>query len=172
MLGYDALNLDLAVFDDDKVIGSHVVTLVELEGRWIIQDACFNVEYRDQNDELVDLEKMLEYLDEKQDEQIRVVDESNIKKPLLSNIYLVQDAILYDIESPEQLESGQYIYEAEISLSKEPFCDLYSYFENDGYEANQIYLYEYPYALYLVDDNISNLLDYFSVKSILETRMN
>ena len=52
MLGYDALNLDLAVFDDDKVIGSHVVTLVELEGR---QDACFNVEYRDQNDELVDL---------------------------------------------------------------------------------------------------------------------
>ena len=101
-----------------------------------------------------------------------MVDESNIKKPLLSNIYLVQDAILYDIESPEQLESGQYIYEAEISLSKEPFCDLYSYFENDGYEANQIYLYEYPYALYLVDDNISNLLDYFSVKSILETRMN
>ena len=36
--------------------------------------------------------------------------------------------------------------------------------ENDGYEANQIYLYEYPYALYLVDDNISNLLDYFYVK--------
>lgn len=46
LLGYDSLTLDMAVIDNDKVVESHVVALVEIDNKWIIEDAYFNVEYR------------------------------------------------------------------------------------------------------------------------------
>ena len=84
LLGYDALTVDLAVLDEGTVVESHVVALVELNNRWIVEDAYFNVEYRDANNKLLDISSLLNYLDNKQDEQIMVIDDSDIGKTCLS----------------------------------------------------------------------------------------
>lgn len=165
LLGYDALTVDLAVLDEGTVVGSHVVALVELNNRWIVEDACFNVEYRDTNNKLVDIRSLLNYLDNKQDEQITVIDDSDIGKTCLSKEKIDQSEFTYLVENIRLTKNGYYVFNTEISLKDEPFKILYPYFVEDGYKENQIYIFEYPCAVYIYHPfDIRTLWDYFTVK--------
>lgn len=164
LLGYDALTVDLAVLDEGTVVESHVVALVELNNRWIVEDAYFNVEYRDANNKLLDISSLLNYLDNKQDEQIMVIDDSDIGKTCLSKEKIDQNEFTYLVENIRSTQNGYYVFDTEMSLKAEPFKILYPYFDEDGYKENQIYIFEYPYAVYISFFDIRTLWDYFTVK--------
>lgn len=64
LLGYPAVSLDMAVFDESgKAIASHVVTLVLWEEKWIVEDAFFNLSYADENEDILDVREIKRKVD-------------------------------------------------------------------------------------------------------------
>ena len=72
VLGYNACALDMAVFDQaGKVMGSQVVTLVELEDRWIVEDATFNLTYKEDG-EHISIQDLVKSVKESEIQNIKV----------------------------------------------------------------------------------------------------
>ena len=62
----------MAVFDPmGNVVGSHVVTLVKLEDKWVIEDATFNLTYK-QEGEHISIQELIERVKTRKIESIEV----------------------------------------------------------------------------------------------------
>ncbi len=109
---------------------------------------------------------MLYYLDNNQDNLITVIDNSDISKKCLSKNKITLNYI-YSVNNIRQTNNEFYVFDTNISLNKNPFEVLYSYFEKDGYRKNQIYIYEYPYDIYLPIIDMCRLWDCFTVKYVI-----
>lgn len=160
MLGYDSCALDMAVFDEHGgVVGSHVVTLVEMDDQWIVEDPSFNLTYLEDGRSLP-VEEIIGRVRERQNDRIETREgDSRWRKGVFYEPGYEGTYLLKEPEEFTEYEGGYYSY---VDMKPEmwtAFDEMYEYFEQDGYERDVLGIYAYPYAVYWPDNTEMNIIE-------------
>lgn len=151
IMGYNAYCLDLAVISDNEVLASHVVTLVYVDERWIIEDATFNITYLNENKEHMDIITLREAF--LSGETIITAHGKTMFRRMISSSETYSGS--YELQS-----ENKHIYKKDGTLFYMLNVDLNNYLQtqlsekaveficNEGYEINEATLYMYPYAIW------------------------
>lgn len=175
-MGYEACSLDLAVFQQDQVLASHVVTLVYVEEKWIIEDATFNITYTDMAGEHLDIQSLRESFlsgDEFCVEHGRTMFRPCIY-PSLEHIKQSTEIEVYEKKDNHFWErNGRYfdLINTDINryFERQLPEEVLFIFAEDGYDINEAILYMYPYDIY-IPSNVAGdeMYKYTELRQILE----
>ena len=101
MLGYKACTLDMAVFDEaENVVNSHVVTLVDLDGRWIVEDATFNLTYL-RDGEHLSIQELVESVRTNHTDDIETVHGEHRWRPGMFAEPVYEGEGAYEVKTPQ-----------------------------------------------------------------------
>lgn len=161
ILGYNSCCLDLAVFEDDgKYVNSHVVTLVELDGQWIVEDSYFNLTYVIDG-EHVDAIELINKVKEHDAEDISIdYGKSIYKGAITQNENYEKVYPEYYEEDSVNCDMG-YLYK----YNNKPECyngflDIEA-FDRENLDKNIISYFAYPYDVYIPLNAKENQIEEF-----------
>lgn len=160
MFNYDSGTLDLAVFDENgNVIGSHVVTLVKIDNKWIVEDPTFNLTYKEHGEHISIQDLIRKVKDGEINEIVASEGEERWRKGLFADTIYEGDYVLLQPVKFSLFEEGYFSY---VDMKPEMwsvFNELYEYFENDEYEKNVLSIFTYPYNVYWPCNNEMNIIE-------------
>lgn len=133
-LGYDAAIVDFAVFDDE-VVASHVVTIVFVDDKWIVQDATFNLSYEDEFGRRLAIEEIQQNLLHGKP--------VNIKRGNLS----FRGAAGKRTDSQISAYDNEYRHYLNADTYQVSFSSLVPYFNKNYNTDNVLYLFLYPVGM-------------------------
>lgn len=175
-MGYEACILDMAVSQEDNVLASHVVTLVYVEGKWIVEDATFNVTYTDIMGEHIDICTLRENLGLGAD--ICVKHGRTMFRPCIySSLDYMEKYIsagLYDVEENIVFEkNGRYFGMTNVNITRYIEQGLsesvLTIFTEDGYKVNEAVLYMYPCGIWTPSNAKNSVIERcLELRQILE----
>lgn len=165
MLGYNSCELDMAVFDENgNVVGSHVVTLVEIDDKWIIEDATFNLTLMEKGEHL-SIESIIEKVKQGENDDICVVSGTNVYKRVCFTEPEYDGN--YQMKLPVEFYPYEFGFYSYLDMEPEEwdaYDELYGYFEEEGLEKNILGIYAYPYNIYWPSNSRMNLADKWQFK--------
>lgn len=151
IMGYNACCLDLAVISDNEVLASHVVTLVYVDERWIIEDATFNITYLNENKEHMDIITLREAFSS--GETIITAHGKTMFRRMISSSETYGGS--YELRSENERvykKDGTLFYMLNVDLNNYLQTQLsertVEFICDEGYEINEATLYMYPYAIW------------------------
>lgn len=160
MLGYESCTLDMAVFDENgNVVNSHVVTLVSVDGEWIVEDASYNLTFKKEGKH-IPIQDLIRCACENDIDDIEIVygDNKWRKGVLVKPEYEGEYTLLEPGEFIE-FSDGYYVY---VEMRMEDWIsidEMKEYFAESGYATNMLGLYGYPYDIYLTKNSLMNVLE-------------
>lgn len=150
IMGYSACCLDMAITEGDNILASHVVTLVYMEGNWIVEDATFNVTYTDIQGNHLDVAQLKDYY---MNGSKYVV---NHGKTLYKKVIFADELYegYYDLQSGKEkvyINNGKYYSLVHMDINKNlqyGMPDAIDLLIKNGYEINEAVWYAFPYDVY------------------------
>lgn len=168
LLGYKSVLLDMAYFDDDnRPIQSHVVTLVEVSGNWIVEDATFNVSYVDNGGEHIGIYDLIEMVKFGKTSSIHTVAGRSIFKDIYSEDEKLRIPCRVNTNNGLNISEG-WKYSANMKPDFYFTEKDYDRFEHDGVRREPVSIFAYPYDIYYPRNALFNIRsDKRSLKELL-----
>lgn len=155
-LGFRSCTLDMAIRKNGVVKESHVVTLVRVKEKWIVEDATFNITYVNEEKEHLDIYSLRNCLTE--GKNVTVKPGATPYRKLIRHTEGYYSKYDYDrLEDGDYEKNGFYYFLQNTDINK--FLrmldeDAVSVIKGDGYELNEAIMYLYPYQIYVPDNYI------------------
>ena len=155
--GWPSLILDIAFLNDEQtIVDSHAVTLVQYKGKWIIEDPTFNISYANKEGTILDIREVREQI--RKGESVEIIHGKEENKLYISS--LSNYGGIYDkVSSTEKDDVYFYIIRMDADrflASRQEVLEPIFAKENLALKSENIY--EFCYRLYLplnIDKNNS-----------------